>query len=69
MMSIKKQIEKYCLQCKKAGLKQVEVCQIIGITPSALCNYRRGDRPIRAEHFERLRLLAKTKTGQGEPAA
>jgi transcriptional regulator with XRE-family HTH domain len=43
---------------RKSGLTQVAIAAILGITPQRLNNYKQGIRPIRAEHFERLKLIA-----------
>jgi predicted transcriptional regulator len=44
---------------EKSGLSQVAIASILDITPQRLNNYKQGIRPMRADHFERLKLIAR----------
>lgn len=47
--------EKLVTLRKESGATQEEVAIQINRTIGAICNYEKGRRPIRAEHFEKIK--------------
>lgn len=50
--------ERITMLRKAAGLTQVELAALLGLTTGAICNYEKGRRPIRADAFEKIKTLA-----------
>ena len=54
---------------KAAGVSQVDLARMLGLTPGAVCNYEKGRRPIRAHHFEKIKALVDRMAKYDERAA